>query len=260
MHRRQVNLLAATLLAGGFTSAGAQEQAVTRYGVLSLIGRKLDIVTAQPTTGTHLDPNLQDMRELPDDTFDIEALRVVQAGVRSAVPGGGQVLLYKSRSADLPQRAVELFDGNKVRIPDELLAQMKADGATRLLMITRHRQEAELKAAHSRVGDGRLEGMGYFVNYHQRMHRSDTGETGIGFLAPYVYLRLSLVDLETGSLLAEQYIRGSTTFSAARAKEGVSPWDVLNAQEKLNTLLRIMGRELRAAVPKVLAAGPAPNA
>ncbi len=258
MQRRQLNFLAAALLASGYKASRAQGTAKPRYGVLSLIGRQVKVVTAQPTTGSHLDQNIQDPREISTDVFDLEALRVIQSSLGVVDPDGGQVLLYKSVAGQV-DRSADLFDGNKVTLPPDQLATMKADGATRLLLLTRHRQEAELKAQHSRIGGGRLEGLGFYVNYHQRMRRSDTGEVGVGWIAPYVYLRLSLVDLETGTLLATQNIRGSRTVAASRAEDSVNPWDALTTQQKLDALVRMLDHELRAAVPKVLAAASAPG-
>jgi len=243
----------ATLLAAGFALRDARADESPRkpgYGVLSLIGHRMDVVTYHPAVGSRLDTNDHQMVDLVEDLFDVEALRIIHSSLQKA--DNGPVTLYRGKDPALFERPLALFDGDRARLPDQLITSMRADGAERLLLVTRHRREADLHEQHGGIGSGPLEGMGYYIDGRKKMRRSDTGEIGRGFLAPFVYLRLTLVDLADQRVLKEQMISGSTTLSVARAKDSFDPWDVLTAEQKINTLLRIMDRELRQAVPKVI--------
>lgn len=48
-----------------------------KYAVLSLIGDSLTVVTYRPSTGSHLDQNVQQTVVLPDAIFDQAALLAV---------------------------------------------------------------------------------------------------------------------------------------------------------------------------------------
>jgi len=85
------------------------------------------------------------------------------------------------------------------------------------------------------------------------MRRSDTRERGIGFLAPFVYIRLSLVDLKAAVVVREQVVTASATLSAAQAKNGFDPWDALNPAQKVETLGRMIEREVARVVPALIA-------
>ena len=52
-----------------------------------------------------------------------------------------------------------------------------------------------LRASNAWVGDGPLEGVGFYVDRYQDVVDAETGSPSRGFLAPYVSLRLSLVAL-----------------------------------------------------------------
>ena len=79
-------------------------------------------------------------------------------------------------------------------------------------------------------------GPGYYVDRDLWISRSDTGERAQGFLAPFVYIRVSLIDLATSAILRHELITESLVLSAARSKQGDDPWGVLSAEEKVAQL------------------------
>jgi len=264
MKRREFHAAVAALLGAGLAPATARAAQATRYGALSLIGRQVTVVTHEPDVGSHIvDHNDKDTYKLDEDLFDDEALRVLQTTIEQAA--SSKPLLYRSKDPALFEEPSVLFDDDKVRLPDGLLTAMESDGAERLFLLTRHRQATELRAKHNRVGSGKIEGIGYYLDRTKKMRRSDTGEVGIGFIAPFVCLRLSLVDLASRRLLGDELIDGTRTISVAHAKDSFNPWDALTQQQQVDTLLRMLDRQLAIAVPKVLGraqgagAGPAPQ-
>lgn len=229
----------------------AVSAAPSRVALLSLIGKDLQVVVFQPGTGSHLDRNQKQNWTLSSPIYDQQALGLLQAALKKSHPQA-QALSY---AGDLPEafsRPSSIVDSEQLKLPDDLLAALREDKAEQLLLLTRRRHESFLKTAKGHVGDGMLEGMGFYVDNHKRMRRSDTNEVGQGFLAPYVYLRLSLIDLGTNKVLKQRDIITSTTLSSARSKDGFSPWDVLSSEEKLLTLSKILNRELTKAAGEVL--------
>ncbi|MDC8770616.1 hypothetical protein [Roseateles albus] len=245
-------LAAATVLGEGFLGQLAQAASPeTKFAALSLIGDSINVVTFQTTVGSKLDRNIKQSAAIPDAPFDVTALRTIQASVKE-LKGPGEVLLYRSPSIDLFGDPWALFDGNKLLLPPNLVEAMKKDGASHLLLLTRNRQDAKLATTQGAVGSGRLEGIGFYIDRQKRMYNTDTLESGQGFLAPYTYLQLSLVDLSNAQVLQQQTISSSQTIGSARSKDGFDPWQALSPEDKVDTLERMIEKELRQAVPALI--------
>jgi hypothetical protein len=250
--KRRILVLAG--LAAILSSHAARAQPAVsppKYAVLSLIGEKFNLVTTRLTTGSHLDYNFTQSVSLPGAPFDITALSTIQDSVKSAT-GQQEVLLYTTALPDLFNKQLGLFDGSRLVLPPELLATMKKDGANLLLLLTRHRQDATLAVREGYIGNGRMEGIGYYVDRQTRLERTDTSEKGNGFLAAFLYLQLSLVDLGDARVLRQQHINASTVLPTAGKRVGFDPWEVLSPQEKLNELDRMIKTELKQAVPQII--------
>ena len=95
--------------------------------------------------------------------------------------------------------------------------------------------------------------MGFYIDSEQSVKDVTTREVSQGFLAPYAYLRLSLVDLSTGAVLAERNINASATVGTVGLKNSVNPWEALSPAEKIELLNQLLAKELAATLPLVLA-------
>lgn len=251
--RRWLALLALCLqplLAG---SAPAQT-APRAYAVLSEFGREVNVVVYQPATGSHRDTNLRESIELDSDTYDRVVVVQARAALQRAEPGAE---IWALGRAD-----TDFFDpmslpgpGGTATLPADLAAALKEHHSTHLLLFTRLRAEAALRFPVSTRGNGRLEGLGFYLDGNLMTRRPDTGAVARGFLSPYAYFRVILIDLGNGQVLATRNVTASTTLSVARAPDNSSnPWDVLTPAQKAEALRRLLVSEVRRAVPAVLSA------
>lgn len=224
-----------------------------KYAVLSLIGDSLTVVTYRPSIGSQIDRNDHKTFALPDAIFDQAALLAVDEALRKVDPKASTTLLAPS-SPTLRAEQGHLLDGQRFAPSEGLDGALKKDGATHLLLVTKHRADTNLQTGGSTVGSGKLEGLGYYIDRQLPMYRSDTGEQGVGFLAPYVYFKISLIDLATSTVLKQHTVTATTTLSAARArsKESFDPWDVLSPSQKIDTLRGMIRREIVNAVPALI--------
>ncbi len=242
----------AVLLLGFSHFATAQTQRT--YAVLSLIGDKLDIVTAAPVTGSNLDRNHHELIPLDSSVFDDAAL----FGAEKAIIKGeasAKVTLLRSNEAKLFALQERILDADADA--DELLKGIllvaKDSQVTHLILVAKYRGEAELKLKYENTGHGKLKGLGFYVDRNKKVRRSDTGENGFGFLAPYCYIKAMLIDTQTGAILRSEKSATGTAWSAARAKNSTHPWDVLSPQEKITTIERMVKSETEKLVTLVLA-------
>ncbi len=163
-----------------------------------------------------------------------------------------QVSLLDQAPAAQGSAPEPLLDGDQFKPDEAIAAALRKAGATHLLLVSKYRSDALLKAKHGSIGNGKLEGLGFYLDYDKKMRRSDTGESGRGFIAPYAYYRVSLIDLSTGKVLKHHEVRASRAVSVARNEDSFDPWEALSASRKLEMLLRFIRTETPGAVADVM--------
>lgn len=254
MPRRILASLVSLLLVG---SAYA-DPTTPSYAVISLVGDKIDIVTYRPQVGSQLDSNAHVPLTLSADEFDTVALRTVNRVLKADAPGAPVALLAAS-TADAFEDQGRMFSGSHVTLPAEIDAAIHREGATTLVLITKHRSEARLQVADGYIGSGKIEGLGFYLNINKRMKVRETGVRSVGFLAPFVYVDVWLIDVATGTVTRSAAITSGHTIGASNNPEGVSPWDALSTQEKVATLKSMLAEELAAVVPALVSGNQAPT-
>lgn len=239
--------LAALLLASGAQAAAPAPS----YAVISLVGDQLDIVTYQPQVGSQLDSNSHLRLTLSEDALDTAALRVINRSLRASQPGA-QVALLAASTADSFANQDRLFSGSHVTLPAEIDAAVHREGASTPVLVTKHRGEARLHVADGFVGSGKLSGLGYYLDTNQELETRDTQVHSLGYLAPFVYVDVNLIDVATNTLLKRATIATGYVIGSSNRAEAVHPWDALTSQEKVDTLKRLLTQELQTALPTLL--------
>jgi hypothetical protein len=85
------------------------------------------------------------------------------------------------------------------------------------------------------------------------MDVAESSEVRIGYLAPFTYVKLYAVELATGKVLRAQRIANAEVWATNR-KEGISdPWETLTTVEKVQVLRQMLGDQIKAAVPALIA-------
>ena len=85
------------------------------------------------------------------------------------------------------------------------------------------------------------------------MTKTETGEAGRGFVAPFAYVQVSLIDLRTGAVVRSEAAEESTTRANVGPTADLDPWDALTPEQKLRILENLLGRAVQRTVPLVLA-------
>ena len=223
------------------------------YAMLSLIGDKLDIVVYQTQTGSNIEQNRHEPLPIDDPLFDNAAVSAAGDAVRKVVPGAALVVL-NSRSAALFERQRELFDeqDSKIALPDAIKTALQKENATHLILITKHRDDAILAFSDRYDGSGKLEGLGYYIDGVMPTKPGEGGETGRGYLAPYVYMKVSLIDAQTSRLIGKQIVKASQSVSVARAIDSANPWDAMTNEQKVRIIDQMIRREITRVVLELM--------
>ena len=203
--RLMLSALPAWTIAAG---ARADEAAVPRkYVVMSLVGDQLTYVEARQATGSNVTANTHREIPMPGTPLDTLALQAMAGALGEASLAGTSFL--KGARPEHFSGHDDWFDGKTVKLPDGLKSAIAGEHADFLLLLTKQRGDAQiLDDVDGEVyGHGKLSGLGFYVDSSQRT-RSHVVKT-YGFSAPYVYARLSLVDLATMRVLREQPIEAT---------------------------------------------------
>lgn len=234
-------------------SAGSLHAAeIPKVAVVSSIGDSLTLVTQEMVTGSRLDRNQREVLPLPSAELDRFVLQQALAEVGKTNPKIAVVgLIVPNVEGDAVLVADQKF------LPTENLAEaLKKTEPTHLMIIVRHRSNSSLRLANSSVGSGKIEGLGFYIDHNLRVSRSDTGERGAGYLAPFAYFKVYWIDYSNGAVLGEAVVTESTTLSAARSKASANPWDALDATEKMGALKSLIARGMQRVVPQLLSQVP----
>ena len=246
-------LLLLGLVLFGSANAQAVDASITKVAILSLIGDVMTVDTYRPRVGTGIDSNHQETIAVQSPVFD-------HAAIFAAVDALAPLLPPSSVSALAVPAAGSGSDPNRLLaegpIPPSsaLVASLRQSGFSHLLLISKNRGLAHLQLKGVAVGSGHLRGIGFYIDHDLRVKRSDTGESAHGFIAPYVYIRLTLVDLATLETRAEQAISASDTRSAARNENGFDPWGAMTPEQKVTALKFLIEKHVSAAVPLLVRA------
>ena len=223
-----------------------------KYIVLSRIGDALSIVGYRPTVGSRLDTNAHDTILTPEHTFDRVALGAAERALHRAMPAASVTMLGSTSSEPYPDREA-FIDDHRLTSPAWLDQAIAGCACDRLVLITKYSSDARVHGRDSSYGSGKLSGLGFYIDRDLRTRRGDTGERGRGFISPFVYIAVTLVDTRDRQVLAQRVVTASRMVSAARSTESADPWEALSADEKSRAITGIIEREVPKSIAEMLA-------
>lgn len=243
-------LFAAFLLLALPLGAAAQRH----YAILSLVGDEMVIVQREMQTGSRLDTNSRQAVQMPDSSIDRAVVLAVEDGVRRAEANARTTLLVSRRQSVYDAVTRALDKGGTTAAAFEAVRPLVASarGATHLILVTKLRSPTRVRIPNGTVGHGTLEGVGFYVDHGSTARSYDTGDAERGVLSPYAYLRVSLIDLASGRVVAEERVIASNGYTVGAGTIG-DAWHALSEQEKDRRLQQVLREETSRVVPMILA-------
>jgi hypothetical protein len=257
-HRRFTVLAALALIAGAASAADAPASSpapARTYAVVSLIGDQFSVVSRRPDVGTRVDPNERVAFPIPDAVFDRIAANAVEKGLNDVRPATPvlQALIRDSRLFALQDKLLgESEESHDMRIAlRDLLVKA---GATHLILVTKRRGEARFTTVNGTIGGGgSISGLGFYLDNETRMGNVDSKREGVGFLAPFSYLMVTLLDLPTMQVIRSKPSLESLMWLPVEKEGADRAWDALTAKEKVDALELLIRRAVGNSVTGMLA-------
>ncbi len=224
------------------------------YAVVSLVGDTISIVNHEPVTGSALDRNDQNQLKLADGHFDALATRVATDAIGRAAPEAlVQVVDVGDHEPFGDANALFEPNGTLPALVDAVKPRLARPDTHYLVVLSRFRGEAQLRTANGAIGSGKLTGLGFYLDAAKHLRSGATSERGRGFVAPFAYVQVTLVDLRTGAVVRSESATESTTRANVGPGANLEPWYALTAGQKVQLLHRLLARALERTVPRVAA-------
>ena len=228
-------LLALALLVHLTLSAQPVTSPVKKVAIISLIGDELSVDVYRNRVGTSLDTNAREVVALQNPVFDHTALFAAADAATKLMPHVTFLPLAVPKAGGLLDPNLLIPDNTNLMVRDTSEA-LKQQGFDHVLAISKHTARARMRAQDGSLGAGYVRGLGFYVDNFKWTRRLDTGQYGEGFIAPYAYLKLSLIDLSTRAVVREEILTASVVQSAARNNEGLGAWDAMSPTAKTDML------------------------
>lgn len=243
-------LWALGLLVGAWSAPATAET----YLILSLIGDRFTVVTAEQQVGSSLDRNRQQVVPIAGSALDDFMVRVADATIAKVRPDASVTML---RASDLALYALteSWVDADVVEVR-ALLSQLEgafaAATAPRLLLIVPFRSPPDLRTDRTHVGTGKVAGLGFYLDPNLWLRSERTQAVGRGFLGIFANFQLLIIDPKSNTVLAHERIAAGTTHAAADAADA-TPWNALTDAQKMRILQALLKSEIERVLPAMLA-------
>ncbi|HEY9108774.1 MAG TPA: hypothetical protein VIN58_19005 [Roseateles sp.] len=221
-----------------------------KFAALSLLGDNVQLLNLTPARGDTVQSG--DWTAMPPGGLDNAVLQALNEAIK-AVDDKREVKLYTTTTRSLFGDPANLFVDGKLTLPGKLGDAVRQSGAAKLLLVTRSRQEPALAGAAlpARILTT-LEGPGFVLDQRPSGQIGFDGQAGLPVLAPYVSIRVSVIDLDDLKLRREQSLAVAARLPVTR-EAAANPWAATTAEQRVKALEALIDVELPKAVKGLVA-------
>jgi hypothetical protein len=224
------------------------------FAVLSLVGDEFGVVFQRDQTGTSLNPNVRRSYPVATAMLDDVAVSTAEEALKRLKPVS-PVLRFSIRDPRLfalqDQLLVDSAESRAMRAA--LVKLLRDNQATRLVLVTKWRDDARFKLYDRTTGTGKISGLGFYVDQLLQLQKIESGEQTEGFLGPYAYLSVTVLDAASMTPIRSVPARESEMRLPVDAKGAVRAWDALTPEGKVDALERVLRRAVESATAAAVA-------
>lgn len=249
-----MRLIISSVLFGLLTAVSHAAEA-PKYGILSLAGGNITVMSRAPQTGARLTGYNRQVLQNTSLAFDETAIRAVSDALQQRHPGAAShLMLTQDRELYTVQNAMFEQPAAQAANRSFMASLWQGKDVSHVILVTVFRTELELSLHNSHEGVGTAEGLGFFMDNDMLLESRETGNSSRGLLMPFAYLKVRVLDARTLDVLAEEGFRYSTpVIHKSGTEESLRAWQALTPEEKVDYLNALIQQAMTAAVPKVLA-------
>jgi hypothetical protein len=255
--RKIVSVTALALALGAGVSAqpaaapNAASPVPPSFALLSLVGDQFSVVMRREEIGSNIDPNTRRNYPVAAAVLDDIALDAAEQVLRKLRPVS-PVVRFSIRDPRLFDLQDKLLD-DRGGLRDALAKLLREQQVTRLVLVTKWRDNAQFNLFDGTTGTGKISGLGFYVDTTYVYVNRETGTSGEGFLGPFAYVAVTIVDVETMKPLRATQARESEMKLPIDTEKAIHAWDSLTPQGKVDALERVIRRAVERATTAALA-------
>jgi hypothetical protein len=215
---------------------------VQAVGVFSMLGDAVQVTAATDApTDTRIERTGRASVDFKNIGFDLIAIKVARQALEQAYPKA-TIEPFRSTQSLSPKEQRELAESAaRGELPDWMVRTIVSKKLTHVLLITRDRGSADIRTGEgSSIGRGTVEGIGFYIDKLYRIRNTRTGAIADGVLAPYVQMRLSMLDTQTALMVSSYDIRDGVAHGVSEERPGNDPWAFMTNDEKTAALRNLV--------------------
>jgi hypothetical protein len=220
-----------------------------KFAALSLLGDSVQLLNLTPARGDTVQTG--EWTAKPAGGLDNAVLQALNTAVKAG-DEKREIKLYTSTTRSLFGDPAKLFVDGKLSLPGNLAAAVRSGGAGKLLLVTRSIQEPGLIATLPARIHTSLEGPGFVLDQRPSGQIGFDGQGGLPVFAPYVSIRVALIDLGDLRLRREQSLAVGARLPVAR-EAATNPWAATTPEQRVQALEALIEAELPKAVAGLVA-------
>jgi hypothetical protein len=220
-----------------------------KFAALSLLGDRVQLLNLTPARGDTVQTGEWTAR--PTGGLDNAVLQALNTAIKAG-DDKREVKLYTSSTRSLFGDPARLFVDGKLTLPGNLAAAVRSGGAGKLLLVTRSVQEPGLIATLPARIHTSLEGPGFVLDQRPSGQIGFDGQAGLPVFAPYVSIRVALIDLGDLRLKREQSLAVGARLPVSR-EAAANPWAATTTEQRVQALEALIEAELPKAVKGLVA-------
>jgi hypothetical protein len=213
-----------------------------RVGVFSLLGNSVRVVARE----------LQEVM-FKDVGMDDIVLRTAENVLHAQLPQTQVILQRAAEQVNInDQLEIGTQAGRRGELPDWITQVATTERLTHVLLITSNIGAMEFRTGMTQVvGNNRVTGIGFYVGADGRTTNSRTGAVSSGYLAPFVQLRLSLIDVSQRSVVASTSLSDGFIVGPPEV-EASDPWKFMSRAEKTRALQQLLASNVQRGVEDLI--------
>jgi hypothetical protein len=247
-----IGLLAAAA-PGAWAQAAKPVPAMKTVGVFALLGDSVQVTASDTPAATRLEVNARDTLDFKGIGFDLIALRTARDEIRRVQPAA-QVAVFRGPDAlSVSQQRAVAAGAAKAELPAWLVKTIDENALTHLLLVTRSRGtiDAATTNGHS-IGRGTVDGIGFYIDTLYSMRNTTTGAMSTGLLAPYMQVKLTLMDAQSGEIVASYDVKDAYAYASPETQAKADPWSFMPPAEKIKCLRELVEAGIQRGTASLL--------
>jgi hypothetical protein len=226
---------------------------LTTVGVFALLGDAIQAVASTDAPGaTRIERSARDTLVAKNIGFDNIVLREVTAALEKSHPQAKLNMYRATKPMRMDEQSTVANGAGRGELPAWMVQAVGTDKLSHIVLVTPARGDTNIRIdENASIGRGTLQGVGFCIDTHYHLQNRSTGAISDGLLAPYIYIKLSLMDTQSAQVLRVFDVRDAQGLASRKQHAKSDPWTYLDNDSKVKVLRDMLADNVKRAMPEL---------